>query len=374
MSEGSKSFVFNRNSYWKLYTYLYNVKISEDCLTFLQNPNSASVFFSHSLDNMNDDTSWGTLKVSSSICRNSKIIFKIFASNSKEIIVPLGDSLKKINVDKFLRSNINLNTKIEIFDRIGAFKFENPKHVPLFGLKGRYLWFCIESMGNSNGLTRINEIEISFPNTNFIKHLPESYQTFPQESFMYRFLYIFQSLYSDIEEIINNIPENFEPLHIKKEFLIWVLKWFKIDSNNWKNGKTYSLNNMIDIFKLQGTKKSISEIIKKCIDSNHIIIEKFKILKNDFYLNNKELLDNLFGKNNFFFTIIILNSPQKSNKEFANLFKMIKSVSPIDSICNIIILSKNISLGGHSYLGINSYINNDYAQNVNTSKSIAVIN
>ena len=374
MSEEIRSFVFNRDSNWKLYAYIYNIKISKNCLTFLHNSDAESVFFSRSLDSMDIDTSWEILKVSSNIYKNSKIIFKVFASNSKEVTVPLGNNLKKINVDKFLRSNVNFNTKIEIFDRIGALKFENPKCAPLFGLKGRYLWFCIESIGTSNNLVKISEIEISFPNKNFVKYLPEPYQTFPQESFMCRFLYIFQSLYLDIDEIINNIPENFENLGNKKEFLTWIFRWFRISDNFWGSQKIYSLNEIIDILKLQGTKKSISDIIKKYIDSDHIIIEKFKIIKNDFYLNNKKLLDNLFGENNFFFTIIILNNPTKSNKEFSNLLKVISDISPIDSIYNVIVLSKNISLGYHSYLGINSYINNDYVQNIDISKSIAIVN
>ena len=374
MSNRNKSFVFDRDSNWGLYTYLYNVKISENCLTFLQNSESASVFFSRSLDSTEVDTLWETLKVSSNVYKNSKIVFKIFASNSKEVTVPLGNSLRKINIDKFLRSKINFNTKIEFFDRIGALKFENPKHVPLFGLKGRYLWFCIESIGISSHLAKINEVEISFPNMNFIRYLPESYQIFAQESFINRFLYIFQSSYLDIEKVIDNIPENFEALHNKKNFLTWIFEWFKLNNNIFKNEKIYSLNQIINIFKIQGTKKSISKIVNKFIDSDHILIEKFKILKNDFYLNNKKLLDNLFGKNNFFFTIIILNNSTNNNKEFSNLLKIIRNVSPIDSICNIVILSKNISLGYHSYLGINSYINNNYMQHTHNSKSIAVIN
>ena len=35
---------------------------------------------------------------------------------------------------------------------------------------------------------------------------------------------------------------------------------------------------------------------------------------------------------------------------------------PIDTICNLVILTDNIILGVHCYMGVNSYISNTYVQ------------
>ena len=374
MSIGTKSFVFNRNSTWRLSNYSSNTKVCDNTLRFMPDFGTGSVFFSHSLDSIENNMSWGTFKVISKVSQNSKIVFKFFASDSKDVVVPIEGQFKKLNMDKFLRSDTNFNIKIEVFDKLGALKFENPKYAPLFGLKGRYLWFCIESTGVVDEPTVVKELEITFPNLNFVEYLPEIYQKFSPDSFMYRYMYIFQSIYLDTEKIIDNIPENFEPIYANKEFLSWICRWFKVDYSIWNQDKIrFLMYRLVEIFKSKGTKASILNMVENYIGEKPIIVEKFRICENDFYEKEKTIIDNLFGKNNFFFTVIIVNSNLKSNEEYINLIKIIKDLIPIDAICNLVVLSKNISLGYHSYIGINSYISNSRIQEVQFSNSIMIV-
>ena len=169
MSLGTKSFVFNKNSDWKRNNYSYGTKIKDNFLCFLSDNNSNSAFFSKCLDSTEFGMSWGVLKTKFYINKNCKIIFRVFASDSKDVIAYLSENAEKINIDKFLRSNSNFNTKFEFFDKIDAIKFENPKCVPLFSLKGRYLWFCIEISGFSEEPVILKEVEITFPLVNFVK-------------------------------------------------------------------------------------------------------------------------------------------------------------------------------------------------------------
>ena len=375
MSVGTKSFVFNRNSSWKLHSYSNNTKIQGDVLKLMPDLGTGSVFFSNSLDSMEYNMSWGTFKVISDISENSRLTFKFFSSDSKELVVPLSEGFKKLNMDKFLRSDNNFNTKIEVFDKIGALKFENPKHAPLFGLKGRYLWFCIESTGITDKPTSIYELEITFPNVNFVEYLPEVYQKTTPDSFLCRFVYIFQSIYLDTEKIIENIPEKFEPKQTNLEFLSWICGWFEVNDNIWEeNNLRTLLENLIDIFRSKGTKRSISIIMENYLGEKPIIVEKFRISETDAYQKEKNLIDSLFGKNNLFFTIIIKKNKFKKNEDYSNLLKILKSLIPIGNICNFVVLTQNISLGCHSYLGINSYISNSRIQNDNFSNSIMIVN
>ena len=169
MALGSKSFVFNKNSDWGMNNYSHGVKFENDCLIFLPNVDSGSIFFSKSLDSLEQDMSWGILKALIKSSNNSKVVFKVFASNFKDVVIPVGEEIEKVNMDKFLKSNANLNAKSEFFDKIGAINFENPAKVPIFNLKGRYLWFCVECINySSDNHVEIQEIEITFPALSFL--------------------------------------------------------------------------------------------------------------------------------------------------------------------------------------------------------------
>lgn len=375
MALGSKSFVFNKNSDWKMNNYSHGVKIDGDCLIFSPNSDSNSVFFSKSIDSLEQDTSWGILKALIKSSNNSKVVFKVFASNFKDVVVPVGEEIEKVNIDKFLKSNANLNAKSEFFDKIGAIKFDNPEKVPIFNLKGRYLWFCVECINySSDDCVEIQEIEITFPLLSFLEYLPEVYQSVSSDSFMNRFISIFQYMYLEIDEIIDNIPENFEPLYNNMKYLSWICEWFGINTIIWDENKLrYLIGDVIEIFKSKGTKKSIVDMVEKYTGFKPIIVEKFKILDNDFYSKESSFVDNLFGKNNFFFTVIMRENEIKKGEEYANLLKIIKNMSPIDAICNLVVLTNSIILGCHCYIGLNSYVSNSYLKNSSSFDSILVV-
>ena len=375
MSLGTKSFVFNRNSDWKKNNYSCGIQIKDNYLCFLPDNNLNSAFFSKCLDSIEFGMSWGILKTQIYMNQNCKVIFRVFASDSKDIIAYIGEKTEKVNIDKFLRGNSNFNAKFEFFDKINAVKFENPKCVPLFSLKGRYLWFCIEVIGFAKELIKIEEIEISFPLVSYTEYLPEVYQAAMPNSFMNRFISIFQYILLETENIIDNIPEKFEPFYTNKEFLSWIAGWFNINEMIWEENKLrYLINDMIDIFKSQGTKNSIIKIIEEYTGYKPIIIEKFKIINNDFYKTEQKLVDKLFGQNNFFFTVIMNKNEIKKSDDYANVLNIIKNNAPINAICNLVVLTNNISLGYHCYIGLNSYISNGCIQNSMSENSIMIIN
>lgn len=375
LSLGTKSFVFNRNSDWKKHSYSYGTKVKDHCLYFLSENGSSSAFFSKCLDSNEFGMSWGVLKARTHVNPNCKVIFRVFASDSKNVIAYLGENAEKIDIDKFLRSSSNFNTKFELFDKINAVKFENPECVPLFNLKGRYLWFCMETIGYSEEPIIVEEVEITFPLVSFSEYLPEVYQSFPSNSFMNRFIAIFQYIILETEAIIDNIPEKFEPLYTNKEFLSWICRWFDINDMVWEESKLrYLLSDMVDIFKSKGTKNSIIKMVEKYTGYRPILIEKFKITNNKFYKIEQQLVDSLFGQNDFFFTVIMNENEIKKSDDYANVLNIIKNNAPINAICNLVVLTNNISLGHHCYIGLNSYISNDCMQNSRSKDSIMIIN
>ena len=242
-------------------------------------------------------------------------------------------------------------------------KFENPHNVPLFNLKGRYLLFCIEAVNYSDNPIEISELKINFPIISFIDYLPEVYQSVPRDSFMSRFISIFHSLYLDVEEVIDNIPENFDPLYADKKFIFWICSLFGIDASIWNQDDIKDIIlNMIKIFQSRGTRASVVDSVKRYVKCEPVVIEKFRIIKNTYYKIEKELVDKLYGNNNYYCTVILKESDVNDTRTYTNLLKIISKSMPIDAICNLVLLTNNIILGHHCYLGLNSYISNTYVQ------------
>lgn len=353
-----KAFVFNRTVDWYFNSYMYNASVIDDCL-ILRN---RGVFFSTLLDSSELGTLWNNLSVISKVPENSKLVFRVFASDSEEISVQEGrEEAKCVNVEEFIRGKSTIALKLSVFH--SSLKFENPHNVPLFSLKGRYFLFCIESVNYSDEPIEISEVKINFPVISFIDYLPEVYQSVSRDSFMSRFISIFQSMYIDVEEVIDNIPENFDPLFADKKFIFWICSLFGIDASIWnKDDIKDIILNMIKIFQSRGTRESVINAVKRYIKCDPIVIEKFRIIKNTYYKLEQELVDKLYGDNNYYCTIILREQDVKDTKTYSNLLKIISKSIPVDTICNLILLTNNIILGHHCYLGLNSYISNVYVQ------------
>jgi len=373
LASGTKSFVFNQEDNWKYKNFFSNVKFEEDQLIFL--PNSNSLFFTSSLDSHEEKTIWHLLTARCIIPQNTKLIFKIFASDVDEAVVFLGGKQERIKIDEFLKNEKDFSTKLQIFDQLDITVLENPSNVPLFNLEGRYLWLCIEGINySSKDLIKIKEIKVEFPKISFVEYLPELYQNLPNDSFMLRFISIFQSIYLEVEEIIDNIPSNFEPFCANKEFISWICDWFSIEETMWSDNELkFFICDAIKIFKKKGTRQSVFNIINKYIKCDPIIIEKFSISDNKFYKKEKKIVDKLFGDNNFVFTIILHESYIENEIKYAGILKLIRSIVPISAICNLVTLTNNIFLDNHCYVGVNSCISNSYVSKYRLKESVMIV-
>ena len=74
------------------------------------------------------------------------------------------------------------------------------------------------------------------------------------------------------------------------------------------------------------------------------------------YKKQKDVIENLFGDNGYVFTVMVPGVHVKDNESYVELLKVINSVKPVDSICNLVVLNDQIYLDNHSYIGINSFI------------------
>ena len=206
---------------------------------------------------------------------------------------------------------------------------------------------------------RINSIKIELPQVTFMDYLPEYYRkNSERNSFLERFIGIFQSIYVDLEDEIDYTPTRFDVDLTNKDFLSWICEWLSVkDAAIWGEKRLRKLvKEAIKIYKMKGTKRAIAKIVQEYVGIEPIIVEQFDVKNNMYYDIQKDIVENLFGDNGYIFTVMIPEAYVKDNESYVELLRVINGVKPVDSICNLVVLSDQIYLGHHCYMGINSFI------------------
>lgn len=361
MASGAKSFVINRESDWKYESVLSNLSFFNDILLSKKNGENG-VYISGAFDSGQAETVWHRLRIDMEIPGGAIVNIRIYASDSADVIVPSpgGEGKLKTDINKYVKDkSIDINRKIDMLDYIGSKKYVNLDDLLMFGFKGRYLWLCLEIINYEKQRVKIKSVKLEFPRVSFVDYLPEIYrENEKDDSFLARYLGIFQSVYIDLEDRIDNTPVHFDAEKTSKDFLNWMADWLSVkNASIWGEKKLRTLiKESVSIYKMKGTKASISKIVKEYTGIEPIIVEQFDVKNNEYYQKQKKQVENLFGNNGYVFTVILSDKYIDDTEDYVELLKVIGSVAPIDSICNLVVLNDKIYLGHHCYMGINSYI------------------
>jgi len=140
---------------------------------------------------------------------------------------------------------------------------------------GRYLWLKVNLKGNV-GTPVLKAIRVYYPRVSYLQYLPKIYQEDETSRlFLDQFLSIFESLFSGIEEKLDNIHFYFNPLSTPKDFLPWLASWLGLVlDDNWQEEKRRKLIQQApELYKKRGTLAGLKEYIKiyTGLDSLHIV-------------------------------------------------------------------------------------------------------
>lgn len=235
-------------------------------------------------------------------------------------------------------------------------EFVNPSDVLLFDVKGRYLWIEIRMTGKN---VRIYGIKICFPQHTWLSYLPELYQADAQSaSFLARYLGIFQSLYEDMTEKIERLPDRFAVTTEEPGALAELADWFSVENRALWNREQlrYLIRHAVRLAAGRGTADCLRELLRLGTGDTAYIVEYGKI--RDCFDNGpaEERLKRLYGANPWEFTILLDRGGKKGNADFYLTEKIVDMAKPAYMQSRIVALSPYIFLDRHSYLGINSVL------------------
>lgn len=228
----------------------------------------------------------------------------------------------------------------------------------LHGLTGRYLWVLIRVWGaGEDSHFRIEGFRVEFPWRSFTDYLPEIYQG-ERDSFFERYMTGLQSVYEDLEEQAERIPEYLDYESTPDENLPVLARW----TGDWAAGRDYRTEQLRRMFGRlnrlnsgRGTAGVLREMIKFVTGRDAVLVEYFKW--HDWMKRNTEqlaLYGRLYGEHEDRFTVILDVTDGGVEMERQALEKLVADYTPFGMQPGLVLLTWSSHMDTHCYLDRNS--------------------
>lgn len=314
------------------------------------------VYYSRVFDSREKQTVWQRFWMKGDFGFGQSIELTVYGAESRELMA----EGRLVDVEELVKDQRIAEKKLK--QHLNPWKqavFHAPEDVLLHQIKGRYLWFraVLKEIGGQR--PQVKQIKISFPKDTWLKYLPEIYEEDPESaSFLERYLGIFQSMYEDMTDQIEELPFLLNPQAAGFWQLQWMSQWLAIENRElWTEEKLRFLTaNGVRLYQYRGTVGYMKEILKLYTGKEPYIVERHQLEPFFDGSDTERQLTDLYGNETYRFTVL-LDGEGLEGKEQEHIVKqLVDMAKPAAMECRIIILKPYLFLGQYSYLGINSVL------------------
>ena len=334
---------------------------------------SYGVFISRLLDGMAEDLVWHrmTLKQNS----DHELPFRISFYASDEALLFVDGVPRELSELIALPEQVmTVAEKKELFYPLLKFSAMNSTDMLLHEVRGRYMWFVAEFYGAPQTPVGISDIMVYFPEQSWLSHLPEVYDRRSDgDTFLGRYLAIFQSMYDGLGQEIEGIPRYLDPEAADAGTLGWLAGWLGIHNVRlWSETQLrYLVSHASELYGKRGTKQGIAQFVRLYTGELPLIVEQHKIRVFAGNPSQYRLLEALYGTDPNVFTILVRASCLPTAREYSDLRRIIEDVKPVHMEFTLVTLRPYILLDSYSYLGINSVLSQYGAPELNGSSMLS---
>lgn len=250
----------------------------------------------------------------------------------------------------------------------------NPEDVLLHDAEGQYLWLKMELLGTPRSSPRIHSLRAYFPRMSYLRYFPSIYQEDERSSiFLERFLSIFESVFTGVEEDIESITRYLDPYGVPPSFLSWLGGWLAIATEDvWPlEARRELISNAPSLFKKRGTRAGLLRILriyllhvsttdegqaKYGLSYDEQSVEPLYLIEYEDF----DCIDVSEAKKDFRKIVscpqcfLVLVRATLSTEQMRAINRIVETEKPAHALGTAIELRPEIRLGENSYLGINS--------------------
>ncbi len=331
-------------------SYLSGAEILEDGSLALNHDTERHIYLP-AIDSAESRSGWGRLFFSCDITESMVLYTYVCALDEDMVSTPEGYvSLEKILVDE----SVPDPEKKRILNAAGARRTVDKDDMLLYDLEGRYLYICIDIIGEGSGT--IKNIKIGRQGDNFMDTFPTVYQQ--RDGFFHRYLSVFSSIYNDFEHEIDRLPDLLDPETCPAVLLEIYGQWLGIDlSGEYLSEEAmrtlvregYHLNRM------KGTKACLSRVLEIALGERPVILEQNTILS---YLESGDFAEEELSHASIY-DINILIKKRLSETEQHQLLHLIRQFTPLRSRIHLVRLKDSGVLDSNVYMDMNAILEED---------------
>ncbi len=327
-----------------------NMVISEQGIT-LQDMKEKGVYYTNLCDSGEEETEWERLVISAHAVFPEEIRISVFSSDTPDIFVR--DTY--VSIEEVLASDsVSIKEKDMLFQNRKQKETKLYEYILLHGIRGRFLWLRIQLESIRNDRPYIQEMQLFFPKISWMSFLPEVYQT--GNSFLERYLDIFQTMYQEMDDRIERLPEWYAVDSVPKERLIWLSQWLGVeDPYLWQEWQLrYLIRHSMELAEIRGTVDYLKRMICLYIGTVPYIVEYWQWAYEEMSSARRNRMEELYGRDSFCVTVVLEEQEFTDEKTLSALKRLITQSSPAHIDARLEILQPYIFLDQHSYLGLNS--------------------
>lgn len=353
MNGRPKYFIFNKESDYRR-GYLQNMTVERNGISAEKSSKKKGVFLSRILDSQEIEMNWHRLCIRGNEKQQTAFRLSVYAGNQKSFVF----QGEETDLEEFIcRKDVPLEEKLQCLLPWLQKQAVGQDDILLHEVKGRYLWFLVE-MYWQHDMEKLYDIQVYFPKQSWIEYLPEVYQKEDKDSFLERYLGIFQTIYEDFNEEIWQVPQKLDMELVQGEYLIWLAEWLDIgESYIWSEEQLRRLlKHGVSLYKRRGTRQGIIDFVTLYTGEPPFIVEnhQFKYLKKGrAYL---EKMQRLYGSDPYSFTILVREEVLDSLWQQKTLIKIVEDIKPVQMDWQLVIIKPYIFVDQYSYIGINSVL------------------
>ena len=218
---------------------------------------------------------------------------------------------------------------------------------------GRYLRLMAE-IGNTNGeKPYISALRVQTAADHMTDYLPAIYR---DDDFTYRFLSIFDSMVSDLEQSINSISRELDIQQANAEMLPYLASWLCLEPIADKEALQQIAQTALEDYETMYSVEGIRRTVRRLTGHEAIIIEGKDVDANAADAGNSDMLRQLYGDNPFQFFVLMEEEALPSAQAREEFVEQMKRYIPAGVEMKLVVLRQGVQLGSHTYLEINSML------------------
>ena len=329
---------------------MFGMELDENGVITLHNEAERHLYLT-GLDSSEEKATWGRISFIAEITENMVLYTYVLSVDDNKIV----EEDKLYNLDEiFTKEDFPETEKKRIMKGLGAKRVVDKDDILLYDLSGRYLYVCIDIIGDGEGT--ISDIMVDRVGDNFMDTFPSVYRE--RDSFFHRYMSVYSTIYNDFEREIDELPKLLDVESATQEQLEAYGSWLGIDlSGDYLPVETmrtivregYRLNRM------KGTRACLERLLEIILGERAIILEQNTIRS---YMEEGEITGGTLEDSSIY-DVNILIRKRLSDSDRHQILHLIQQFVPLRSRLHLIRLKDSGVLDTDIYMDMNAVLSEE---------------